>query len=438
MKKQSVGLLSISVLALASASVARAEDARVLPKGRSRLSVIVGDTANVTQTFNNDGNAESLTAPYNISLNSVNLRKFAPEMDTLVQLLNDTKLHYDEALCGTASRCLSDDPSKPLLGDALARGFLNVDAEANVTRYNFAYQYGLTDRLTIGVGVPYVHNQVHVDNSLTGANTASTIQSALGGMYPGEINDGLTKLRTLNVETFQNMLVERGYNRFGDYDGTSIGDIVFGGRYNYLSKKAVSGAELINSAQAGISIPTGRLKDPADITAIDYGSGAWELCLAHLVNYSPRPWIMFSNGTHYTARFKSSRQMRVRNGPSDFAPDASAQEEVDVRLGDKFWTNLDTQFNLTKAVSLNANYEWFWWKKSQYQGSRNKDYGYLSELTDGYCGTLGTGVSISTIPAFLDKSFLLPLSASFNYYWPLAGRNAVIANYWTAELALYF
>jgi hypothetical protein len=430
-------LLTFILCGIFFAAFAVAEDARVLPQGRSRFTFIAGQTAGITQTFNNDGNVQSVTHQYNIALNAANLAKFNDKMNRLIDYLNNTPGRYDPSLCNTPSKCMSDDLSKPRLGDALARGFLHVAAEANQHQFSGSYQYGVTDRLTIGAMVPLVAIDVLVDHSVNGDNTANHIYHGMGGAIPSDINASLDYLRSLNSESFQELLVSKGYNRFGDFHGKGLGDAVVGARYNYANVRYRSG-EWISSIQLGATVPLGNVRHPRDLTAVDFGQGAWDIAGAHLTNYNPARWLMLSNGIHYTAPLKSSRVMWPRANVADAVPDQSSEENVDIWLGDKVWTTFGAQINFTESFSVDSSYELYWKKKNRYQGTRPKDYSYLADETDKFSGTLSFGASISTIPSFMKNNFLVPLNINLNYYLPIKGRNSLIAPYGTAELALYF
>jgi hypothetical protein len=147
---------------------------------------------------------------------------------------------------------------------------------------------------------------------------------------------------------------------------------------------------------------------------------------------------MFSNSINYTHRMPATRVMRVRNDPSEFIPDASTEEPIAMNLGDKFWVQAGSKYNFTKAFNLELNYEWYWKAEDKYQGSRQKDYKYLSEATSLYMETLNLQANLSSIHSFLNYKFPVPGDLSVGYYLPVNGRNAVIAPYATFEIALYF
>ncbi len=421
-----------------------AEDARTLPKGISRASFLYAKTNGITQKFNDQGNVESITKPYNLNLDAETIAKISPQFKSLVSLLNDTGLHYDANASGTASGGVTaTDASKPLLGDALTKGFLGVDVEATQAQSVFQYMHGVTDRLSIGFMVPIVSTRVRASAQINKVNnTVADYTKALQGLDPNAFAsaiNGLQFLDNANIENLQTLALENnGYQRFGSTDTTGVGDVNFGGRYNYLKTPKET---WINSIQLGFSAPTGKTHAPAAITEIDNGSGVWDIAASHITNYNPggahTPWTI-SNGIHYTYRLPGKKIMRVRSDASDFLPNASTEEEIQLHYASKVWTNLAAKYSLNNVMSFESSYEVYWKGRDNYQGSRPKDYGYLSDETELYLETLNVNWSISMLDAFSSHQFPLPMDFSVNYYRPMTGRNAALAPYFTFEAAMYF
>lgn len=438
------------ILALGLASMAlpaHAEDARSLPAGRSRVSFLYAKTNGISQKFNDQGIEESITKPYNMNLDAAAIGAFAnsvsPQFGNLIGLLNDTGLRYDAAASGTPSGGVTaTDPSKPLLGEALTKGFLGIDVEATQTQSVFQYMHGVTDRLSVGFVIPIVTNRVRASASINQVNnTVADYTRAFQGMGSGftDIVNGLQFLDTANIESLQTLALENnGYKRFGSSEQSGVGDVNFGGRFNYLKTPKEN---WINSFQLSFSAPTGKTHAPSAIAELDHGTGVWDIAAAHITNFTPggsrSPW-MFSNGIHYTHRLPGKKIMRVRNDPSDFLPNASTEEEIQLRYASKVWTTLAARYTLNSVMSFESSYELYWKGRDTFQGSREKDYTYLSAETETYLETLNLNWSISMIEAYSAKQFPLPMDFSLNYYRPVSGRNFAVAPYITAEAALYF
>ncbi len=436
--------LLLIFICLITVSEAHAVDARTLPKGRSRFSFLYARTDGITQKFNDQGIAENITKPYNLNLDAATIGTVTPELSKLVKLLNDTGLRYDASLSGTqAGPVTATDPTKPLLGDALSKGDLNVDVEATQSQSVFQYMHGITDRLSVGFMIPIVSNRVRAGADISKTNNTiqdykNFFQGANSAGYK-DVIEGLQYLNDANLETLQSLALEsNGYQRFGSSEQSGVGDINFGGRYNYLKTPKET---WINSFQLGFSAPTGKTHAPGAITEVDNGSGVWDIASAHIMNFTPggtrSPW-MLSNGLYYTHRLPGSKIMRVRNSPSDVIPNASTEEPISLHYASKIWTNFAARYSINNVMSFETTYEFYYHGEDRYQGSRNKDYGYLSDQTELYLETLSFTWAISLIDGYTLKQFPVPLDFSLSYFQPMAGKNAVIVPFVTAELAMYF
>jgi hypothetical protein len=436
-------LLFVSLLALP----ALAEDARVLPAGRSRFSFTYAKTDGIKQTYNDRGEVEDITKPYNIPLDSGAISSFAssvgPDFQNLVSLLNDTGLRYDASMSGTADGpIVATDASKPLLGDALTKGFLGVDVTAYRSVSAFTYMTGITDRLSVGFMIPIVSTRVRASANIGKIdNTIADYKEAFSGMGAGfePIVSGLETLENADIELLQRKALEdNGYARFGSTEQSGLGDVGFGGRYNYFKSRKES---WINSVQTQLTAPTGKTRTASILTNVDNGSGNWNAEFAHVLNFIPgggvNPWC-FSHGLHYTWRLPGKRLMRVRNSPSDILPNASTEEEVRTEFADKVWTNLGVKYSLNSTLSFETNYEWYYHGRDTYKGTRAKDYSYLGDATELYLETLNLGMTISMIQGFMNKQFPLPMDFSVNWYRTMAGKNTPVESHVAAEAAMYF
>jgi hypothetical protein len=439
------GVLSFAAfLLIPSSGIQAAEDGRVLPQGRFRLSYSYARSGDISSKYNSSGSVESLLAPYQLQLDSTNLRTFDSNLSTLIDLLNATGLRFDETKKNEFTRGLTIDPSKPLIGDALERGSLSIDGEGIRTQQMLSLQYGLTDRIAVGLLVPVVRTQVSIRAGLSGNNTAKDIYQSFIASDPnllGSFNEvplALSLIGDSDTDTLQDLLAARGYERVENTDETGIGDVGVGGRWNWWNETGTRTGDWIGSLQLSTTAPTGRLSQPSEITRFDIGQGTWELQAAQVFNYTPWRLLTLTASAHYSYRLPAERIKRVRNTPDDLIPDASTEELVEMRLGEKFWGILGARLQFTQAFSVDCGIEAYWRGQDRYQGNRAKDYTYLSNDTESYTETLQVGASLSTIPAFLSSSFPIPLDASLNYYWVPRGTNTLQTDFATAEVAMYF
>ena len=117
--------LTLAIVPLVFSRVARAEDASVLPKGRTRITLDNLFYFPVENRYNPHGNAEPIAADFdNRRLDS-----------TVFSLLKP----LDASFPG----------SKASIGDS------QVKYTYNYNILDLGGQYGLTDRLTVGIDIPY-------------------------------------------------------------------------------------------------------------------------------------------------------------------------------------------------------------------------------------------------------------------------------------------
>ena len=104
-------------------SIAHADDAIVLPRSASRVSIASNFYLPFDKRYNPDGKVEDIATDFNTSLNSRILPALAP--------------------------------LSPLVGTMASFGDTTVSFEYDLTILYFEANYGVTDRLTAGVRLPY-------------------------------------------------------------------------------------------------------------------------------------------------------------------------------------------------------------------------------------------------------------------------------------------
>ncbi len=422
------------------------EDARVLPAGRFRMGLGQAQTKAIQDEFDASGNQTSLLAPYQLKLDSQNLRTYDSGLGDLIEVLNSTGVHFDSSKMDSASRGISVDPEKPLLGDALDRGFLEIEGSGIRSVQILSLQYGVTDRLTAGFVVPIMKTRVNFTAKLSGVNTAEKIYDAfivgnpeLLGSF-NQVPSALSLIGEGGIETLQQLLVARGYDRVEPSEDMGLGDIGFGGRWNWWKNSETPGWDsVLGSIQGSITAPTGRLALPSELAVFDRGYGAWDLALAQIWNYQPSRFLTLSTGWHFSQRLNSERLKRVRSSDGDLLPDASSEEVLQVNWGMKRWWTLGARVNPSDFLSFQAGFEWFEKDSDLYEGKGDSSqYAYLSEETEAVNRTAQVGVGLSSVSRFLSGGFPVPLDLSLTHFWNTGGINTLVNRYTMAELSLYF
>ena len=131
--------------------VSYADNAEVLPKAVSRVSLNGQFYFPVDERYDPDGNKEDVAADYNTTF--------------------DSSVFADLALVETAFGMPSGSAN---IGDSV------VSYDIEWRELDFFYEYGVTDRLTVGVHIPYWWNETKINEARLDTSNATVGKSAIG------------------------------------------------------------------------------------------------------------------------------------------------------------------------------------------------------------------------------------------------------------------
>ncbi len=438
-------------------SNSQAANTLTLPQGRHKLGVIYARTGEIREAFGADGERVSLVAPYQLELSSRNFSRAEPRVSELVNFLNNLGYRYDVDGRETDNgiRDGSTDDSLPLLGDALSRGSLGVDAWAEREQWVFMLQRGFTERLSAGLALPVIHQSFRIRSQIGGVNTANDIYQYFTGVGGGalqDFNDALGLLAQINSSTFQNVLASKGYQPLEDSDESGIGDLIIGGRYRWKELDLATGSRLagrwLGALEGRVTLPTGRLASPDELAGLDFGTGAVSFMVGHNSSYrvegkdTPkllRRLALFHNiSTQRNLPYQRTR--RVRTSPGDFLPDESTKQPVTIALGSSWLQNFGVDYTINPTLTFSAQFDWLI-RNSDLLLTAEPDTSradYLATGTAGNLRSLQLKLNASSIGSFLRGGMPLPGELSVTWNQPLAGRNQILTPYVLGELALYF
>ncbi|APE30154.1 hypothetical protein BOX17_03825 [Halomonas aestuarii] len=233
--------------------------------------------------------------------------------------------------------------------DAIFLGEINVDAvESHITTFDLSTRYGLTNRLEVGLNLPFVYR-------------SSTYQS-IGDDFSTEKNS----------ET--------------SVDEADLGDISLSLSYRLLPETQ-SRPDLVWNL--GVRAPTGTDPYGVDVredpnsnlnvpTELPTGNGVWGVNTGVSVLKTLDPAIVFAN-LGYTYNFEES---------FDDISASEGNQPGDVKLGDTIRAGFGTAFALKESLSLSLSYSHEYIQKSEttQDGVTNKVIG-----SDASVGVLNLG-----------------------------------------------
>jgi len=401
------------------AGLAAADDALVLPRGRFRAAVDDYSFLPIDERYNPQGKPESLASQFEN-------RRLDSTVFSLLTPLN--------AFVGNAS-----------IGES------NVSFEYHLNSLALGVQFGLTDRITVGLRIPYwwAHNRVTVkinsgpgSSANVGVNTGAVIPLTAGTAvlpltFPGVrrfttedvqqlLGPGLSVSPSVRIPGF-------GFKRVERWSGEGLGDIEAGAKYQYLRTD-----DWRLAATAGVRFPTGRQDDPDDLADFPFGMGAyalltrlhadylvsnlWKTAATRGTSALHRTGDLILDGTlRYDGVLAQRGTRRIPNDVNN--PLTTNRERVRVDIGDKFEFEASGTYYVFDSLSLSALYKYGFKLEDTVSGHRNLAYHTLEKDTDAKEHLYIVGLTYSTLPLYMERRFILPLAVSLSYRDRFAGSG---------------
>jgi hypothetical protein len=348
---------------------------------------------------------------------------------------------YNKDLDGTVFPSLA--PLDPLVGGKANIGRSAVEFTFVNHSFDFTLAYGITDRLSVAVYVPYnrYKNEVKafVDTSRAnvGKNARLNTLAPLGlpGTVPLTTQDVQNLLgRGLDINGDGRLDIEGyGYNPIKTWTGDDIGDIQVQGKYQILDRDpwqiAVSG---------GVRLPTGKPDDPDSLVDLSTGDGQTDVLLRAHLDFLGIKNLCLDGTMRYDIQLPDRRTLRVP--PSVHMLLTRYKEKVERKLGDILEFEITGNYNLTSALSGGLRYRFTRKFKDSVDGKMDDAfYASLEDETNLVSHMAYAFITFSTVQMFEEKKFPLPLSLQVEYRNRFAGKNGAIkAQYISVTLNVFF
>lgn len=400
--------------------ICHADSADVLPKGVFNLDTTYYHYFDIKKRYNENGNPEDLAVDYNGDLNS----NIFPDLAAL----------------------------NPFVGGNASIGSSVVSFEYLYRWFEFRLSYGLTDKLSIGVLVPFNHttNQVnaHLDNST--ANVGKNPYYGMGILPPPLDTAPLIPISAggvkLNTEDVQHLLGKGldvngdgtidingfGYKRFGTWKGNIIGDTEIGAKYQIYNK----GSWRLALA-GGVRLPTGHEDDPDNLTDLASGDGQTDILLRLYADYIGIKNLLLNATVYYDVQLPDRQELRVPARVDK--PLTANKENVHRNLGDVVELLLTGCYSFTPEISSAVTYRYSTKAKDHISGNKGFAYSSLEEETDATSHMVLVSLGYSFVQKYLDKKFPVPIYTNITYRNRFAGTNNVTkSQYVSLNLGAYF
>ena len=390
---------------------------QVLPKGVWHPRLIFGKISEVAHLFDDSSRLTSISR-YNMDFDSEFLEQMDPRVEELVDALNEL---YDGA------------------GDRLHLGSLKFYGGPDISYFAPILAYGLSDRWTVGIGLPIVSMYGNVRTETEGINTANNIlydaTPFTGGREDFRYKELIEELKgfTNLKKRFDETLKEKGYKTFEESRFRGIGDLQIFSFYNYFNRYPWS-----FTLMTTINLPTGPKDDPDDLIDFpNFSQTGIHLKTHHQYQISKQFSLGSALGYYYIMPDRLVK--RVPRDEDDLLPDENRKEFLYRNLGDEISVETYGIFNAMEFLSFDFSLALFLTGSDYYLGDRQGyDYSLLSDNTKGHWVEGKVGVSFSSIPWFSRGRFPLPLILSYSYSDVFYGRNTHREVRHEASLLLFF
>lgn len=412
-----VGVLAAGV---ALSTPAYSDDAAVLPKGTFRFFADTHFYQPFDERFDKDGHAVKYAQPFNAPLNSVLIPSLAP--------LNGF-----------------------VPGGVASFGTSKVTFDRHLQESIFQLAYGASDRLSLGVNIPYfwMQNTVNasVDSSASSGANIGFNPGFPGGIAPLAV-PGTTRATTDDIQSL--LAKQFGLKPVKTWQDSGIGDIEVGGRYQYYR-----GDDVRAAFTGGVRFPTGQIDDPDNLVDTAMGRGAYALLFQLQQDYLhqkdglgkrlgyPDPGEWFINTTfRYDWNLPTTQNLRVCPGGGVFC---NIKDDVHVKFGDQTQSEISGRLGLfVRGLNFSPLYQYSFKFKDHYSGGRGLDYGSLNQQLDNTRGQVEQHIYIlaltySTIYQYIDKNFPVPMVFQLSYRERFAGTGGTPkSNYIGFTVEVYF
>lgn len=372
-----------------------ADSADVLPKGVSRVSLKGNFYTPVDEKFDEDGNRESIAKNFNTVLDETVLPGVIPT--------------------GTN------------IGTSIA------DLEHQFQEVEISYQYGLTDKLTLGIFIPYWWNKTKVNEArVDTSNATAPVLAGLGiTTPPGDpaTDAAVTQLMlsTLTQAPFD-------YEPFQTWSDSGLADIEAGVRYQYHNSE-----KWATALNGGIRFPTGAVVDPDNLIDVGFGDGAYALLFRVNQDYKGIEKLLLNATLKYDMILPSKQKVRVPNSVDQFLVPDVYREKIDKDTGDVLKLELSGSYSLSDTFGIGLVYEYGRKQKDKVDGDLGLAYSSLETETDWTSQLYIISLSYSTVPLYVEKKVSIPFDISMAYRDRFAGsNNSLDSEYLSISFNLYF
>jgi hypothetical protein len=398
-------------LVISSISSAYANYYKTLPKGVRLMAYRHVQTSTVKSSYNHTNKETPFSYEFKAS------GELLEELDELKPVMEAMKALSPEAY------------------DQFSLGTYKIEADARVNVNALGVGYGITNKLTGYVGIPYYNAHVDVRYKRVKGNNYSQVADTLantGNTTAQSFGDAVENMVDVNENVIQSAAINTlGYEEVGQWDGEGLGDTELGFLYN-LTDDGRKGT----AVTFGLVAPTGYVEDPDIIQDVGFGDGQWDGFLEYGGGINVTNSLAFNSFFRYTYQFASEKTLRV---PYDQDVQLSDKKgDFYEKRGNKFDYVFESTYSFNDWVSITPGYEFNYQEKSEYISPYVDANEFLAANTEKLSHSLRLAGTVSSIQPFLKKNFILPATINLKYQHMMFGKNTPKVDRIELELRMLF
>ena len=385
------------------------EHTKVLPKGVRNITIKSVRTV-IEEKSNHQGRLESIAKPLekDLTLNKILQSKTG---------LKKTQLH---------ALILSEN-----LKESDSLGTFKADMIGSVAVTAPVFSYGLTDRLTLAMAVPYYSANVKVGSSfqINDPVAMALVASLVDKNQIKEANELVYKLNNA-VGELNKKLVKNNFSELRDWSDSGVGDITLAAKLKLVEYKWFHLA-----TTNGMVLPTGKTKSPFVLNDIPFGKGAYSLYANVGVDEYISSNVFLNQYVKYTHHLTGSKKVRLATDKEAIEVEV---EEVDYRLGDHLDSGVSIQYEPDSGLIAALGYVYGKQYGDTYEIVNEAVRQKLEDNTQKRAEYIEFKVGYSSVKAFKRGEALAPLTASLEFKKHQASINTPSNDFMTFDVALFF
>jgi hypothetical protein len=370
---------------------------QTLPEGINSPSLRMGFISKLDEKYTQKGSLGRSVDQRSIELDAKKLSQLAPQVQALVDLFNQFGYGF---------------------GDQIHMGSLKIESKPEIQYTGVVFGRGITDRLTIGAGVPIIHykNQIKLWQTQNNLSVYKEQAQAIGN---NDLINGVNQLAGTNVpQVLQSELRRKGYEELKDQDQTFVGDVQVSALYDLRSR-----APFESQFRMNVSLPTGPKYNPDNLAALNQFGVTYLEPQGIMASKIGSSNFKVTGSLAFRWHMPDQISIRVPKNENDILPDADQKEDVRRQLGNKFTESAQLGYDLSEIINLFGLSEWSQKAADKYEGSKSGNYDLLSKDSDTETQVVTAGLSYSSVEKYMRTKSGIPMVLTAQVSDTISGKN---------------